>query len=408
MGGAAGLLQACGGGGDGSAAEAPLMAGDVQCENPLAANVKAAAVPANQVNLADYGGVPGASAANIKNAFNQAFAKLKSLGGGTLNVGAGTYNLGNQPSEVDVIAVSDLKNVVISGYGAQLTMNTTARGMPVFLSFYNPNNVTVAGMRFYDAGTNLNVEWQGAVCISVDTSVACSGFTTVDCVAENVGTFFRSMPSANYTGTGFDIQGTVKTAYYGVNCNYNGRFSKCNLTCHNVRRAFIAYGTRDWDITVTGSADGTALGSNAYVCLTLENQWQVENCTVNLTMSGNARQYLGLVHFYHQGPKSTPYYMRNVTANVTMNNVAGSTSMFLFDHEPPPYGVIASSTTSTWEQITLTGTVVGSYAGRIVSNPTVSTGSTNSISVASNLAAMENMSALPKYFKVFTPPQCKA
>jgi hypothetical protein len=77
------------------------------------------------VHLADFGGVPSASRASIIAAFDQAFRYLKEQGGGVLEVGAGSYNLGPY-SGGTAIAVSDLRNVLISGYGAQLTMRTVA------------------------------------------------------------------------------------------------------------------------------------------------------------------------------------------------------------------------------------------------------------------------------------------
>jgi hypothetical protein len=369
-----------------------------------------AAIPSGVVNLADYGGTPGASPSAVISAFNQAFNQLKNMGGGTLNIAAGTYSLGNQPSEVIVIGVNDLRNVLISGYGAKITMNTTAStGMPVFLHFQNPNNVTIAGLSFQDFGTNLSVNWKGGVCISVNTTVACSGFKTVDCLAESVGTFWRSMPSTRYTLTNCDINATVRTAYYGLNCNYNGRFSKCNLNTTNVRRAFIAYGTRDWEIVVNGSADGVALGSNAYLEMVPDAVSPVENVKIYLTMTGNVSKYLGLVHFYHQGPTGTFQYCRNVKAHVVFNNVSGTGNMFIFDHEYPA-GTIPSTTIRSFEQITLTGSINGgSFGGRIISNPSVSSASTNLVNVSSTFSTYQNLGALPGYFKVFTPStQCPA
>ncbi|MDB5762877.1 MAG: hypothetical protein JWQ21_1872, partial [Herminiimonas sp.] len=45
----------------------------------------------------------------------------------------------------------------------------------------------------------------------------------------------------------------------------------------------------------------------------------------------------------------------------------------------------------------------------MITNRSVSTGSTNLVRVANNLAALQNMSLLPNYFQVFTPPtQCSA
>ncbi|MDB5762881.1 MAG: hypothetical protein JWQ21_1876, partial [Herminiimonas sp.] len=68
---ATGLLQACGGGASGREEVASS-----QGVTLLADSTVVTSVPPNQVNLADYGGVPGAAAATIKSAFTQAFTRL--------------------------------------------------------------------------------------------------------------------------------------------------------------------------------------------------------------------------------------------------------------------------------------------------------------------------------------------
>lgn len=141
-----------------------------------------------------------------------------------------SYNLGSASSGNYLIQISDLKNAAISGYGAQLSMTTTAQVMLAILGFTNPSNVTVAGLSFTDYGTNLNVNWQGAVCISIDTTINVSKFKMVDIVADKVLSLVRSMLGTYYTGTEFDISGTVKNSYYGLTAQYTGRFSKANIT----------------------------------------------------------------------------------------------------------------------------------------------------------------------------------
>jgi hypothetical protein len=413
--GAAGLLQACGGGGsidDASASEqpsaAPAAAGAPEQASMHAAStvVTPAAIPSHQVNLADFGGAPTAAPATIVSAFVQAFARLKSLGGGTLIVPPGTYHIGSYAGTTNAIAVNDLQNVLISAYDAKLTMTTTS-STPAFLHFENPNNVTVAGMSFFDHGTNLNINWQGGVCISVNTTYARQGFKTVDCLAESVVIFFRTY--GNYTLTGCDINGTVRNSYYGVNPNYNGSFSKCNVTCDRVRRGFLAYGTRNWDVTLKCNSVAGALGSNGFVDFIPDATWPVENCTLHLIVTGDASPYRSYVNFYHQGDAGARQHMRNVKVHVELNNVTGApgAGVFWFIHEPPAVGV-ASSTIRTWEQMVLSGSVAGAFAGAIISNPTLSTGTTNLVHVESALAAHQNMSALPGYFKVFTAAQCSA
>jgi hypothetical protein len=408
--GATGLLQACGG----ASEDASLAAGNSATAGSAAGGQFAATtttvttpapIPANQVNLADFGGVPGASSGAIINAFNQAFAKLKSLGGGTLNIGSGVYDLGSRGPET-VINVSSLQNVLISGYGAQLTMTTNQVTTPTFLQFTNPNNVTVAGLAFKDFGCDLNTNWRGAICLLVQTTMARSGFKTVDCVADNVVTFLRSdQRNSPYTFTGYDVQGTVRNAYYGIQMLRDGRYSKCNLTCTNVRRAFISHGARDWNVNVTTNRTGGP-GSNAHVVFSAFPDAPVQDCKANIIASGALNGYATLGEIIHQGVDGSYSVGRNVKFNFTINNAtsAASTGVISFTAEPEsglPAGGIRSSTAGAFENIEVRGTVNGAYNGRMVANPSISRASTNLIRVASNLAAFQKMNALPAYFKLF-------
>jgi hypothetical protein len=418
--GATGLLQACGGGsadsGDDVTAVAQPTASTsgettLLAESAVGGVTTPAPIPSHVVNLANYGGVPGAAPATIISAFNQAFNQLKGLGGGTLTVGAGVYNFGTL-SGGTAVTVSDLQNVLISAYGAQLTMainttDSTARGTvtPQFLQFNNPNNITVAGLAFKGIGTNIGMR-NGPLCLFINSTRACSRFKTVDCAADNVIRFLGAQQPHGintYTFEGIDVHATVRNAYYGVSPQFNGNNSKVNLTVHNVRRAFIGYGIRNWDVTVNGSADGVALGSNAFIELAADDRGYVDTVKVNLVVTGNLRNYRGLVTFYHQSSSTVSKSIRNVKANVTLNNVTGAaTTVFLFPYEVPNSGVFASTTINTWEQIQLNANVIGSYNGTMIQNPSVSSRTTNSIYVANNLVAYQKANALPVYFKVFT------
>ncbi|OWW18559.1 hypothetical protein [Noviherbaspirillum denitrificans] len=421
--GASSLLQACGGGSaedigsTASAANASSASGATGATNVYAAETTVVTtprpIPANVVRLADYGGVPGAAAATIISAFNQALTQLKGLGGGTLQVGPGVYDFGTRGAGTLVYA-SGLSNVLISAYGAQMTMTTTADTAivtPVFFTFNNPNNITIAGMSFKDygainSGASAN---HGLICINITSSVSCSGFKTVDVVADSVvRLLMASQPdTGRYTFEGFDLHGTVKNAYYGAGCIFNGANSKVNLTVHNVRRAFIGYGLRNWDLTINASADGIWPGSNAFVEIAADNRESADTVKVNLTATGNMKNYVGLVNFYMQGSSTSATHIRNVKANVTLNNVTSPAgAVFLFPYEAPSTGVFASTTLAAWEQIQLNAAVVGSYTGTFIKNPSISSASTTSINVASGLAARQNMSALPNYFHVIT--QCSA
>lgn len=180
-----------------------------------------------------------------------------------------------------------------------------------------------------------------------------------------------------------------------------------NLTIHNVCRAFIGYGLRNWELNINASADGTWPGSNAFVEIAADNRQSADTVKVNLTATGNMKNYVGLVNFYLQGSSTTATRIRNVKANVTLNNVTSPAgAVFLFPYEAPGTGVFASTTVGAWEQIQLNATVVGSYSGTYIKNPSVSSASSTSINVASGLASRQNISLLPRYFHTIT--QCTA
>ncbi len=362
-----------------------------------------AQIPANVLNLADFGGIPGASGAAIIAAFNQAFSLLKTLGGGSLVVPPGTYNLGTYADGIYLIGVSELQNVEISGYGATLEMTTAAPTITVFFNFRNPSNVTFKGLSFYDHGADLSVTWRGAVCFDVYTTRPCSGFRTVDCSADHVHNFFRSFAQGadKYTLSGCDLHATIKNCYYGLNLKYNGRFSRCDISCTAVRRGFIGYGMKDWDITMRCDSSNEALGSNGFISLVNSTGDFSENCSIRLAVTGSTYPYSALIHFYHQAPGDSEYF-RYIRADAQLDsNVEGDATLFLFDHAL--LTGIAPTTLRTFDEIYLTGAIAGTHAGKIIDNPSVSVGKPNAIWLSSVLSGQQDLSQLPAYIKTFDP-----
>lgn len=362
-----------------------------------------AQIPGNFLNLADFGGIPGANSAAIISAFNQAFGLLKSLGGGSLLIPPGTYDLGSYTDGIYLIGVKDLQNVEISGYGATLEMTTAAPTITVFFNFQNPSNVTFSGLSFYDHGTDLSVTWRGAVCFDVYTTRPCSGFRTVDCSADHVHNFFRSFAQGaeKYTLSECDLHATIKNCYYGLNLKYNGRFSRCDISCVAVRRGFIGYGMQDWDITMRCDSNNEAQGSNGFIALVNSTGDATENCSIKLAVTGSTYPYSSLIHFYHQAQGDTEYF-RNIRADAQLDsNAAGNATLFLFDHAL--LSGIAATTLRTFDEIYLTGNIAGAYAGKIIDDPSVSVGTPNAIWLSSVFSGRQDMSQLPAYIRMFDP-----
>lgn len=363
-----------------------------------AGSIKGADVPANSVRLADYGGVPGAGPAVLRNAFAQAFEALRAQGGGTLLVPAGLYDFGRYANSTSIISGNDLSDIAIFAYGATFKANTTARAMPHMFYFFNFHNITIAGARFTDSGFDPSVNWKGMYCAGIQASKASSGFRMVDCHAENVVGLFAANNNAatrDYIAD-VSIQGVVRHAYYGVGASFIREQVRVNLVCHNVRRAFIASGLKNAEIHVVGSSTADWPGSNGYVSLVSGGaaMGNVEDVRVTVDASG-AGIYGGYVHFYHQGPEAEGY-MRNIDATVNVTNVSSAPNLFIFDHE---VNGILSRTARIWDEIYLHGSVTGRFAGRVISNPSVSSFQ-GTVHIDANLASPAKMQGLPAYFRV--------
>lgn len=367
----------------------------------------------NFLNFSDFGGVPSATSPVLLAAFDAAFAKLKKLGGGVLLVSPGDYDLGNYSASSHVISIYDLSNVLISAYGARFQATSKAAITPFLFVFHNPNNVVMAGANFIDLGFNESAwlshgRW-GMFCVCVDSKTICGNFKLVDCYATNVTALYSNDSRSNK----FKVKNVVienckvTNAYYGVAVLYPGEnLSVRNLICQDVLRGFISYGSKNVDMDIKLHCSANFAGSNGFIELACEgsNEGDVENVRIKLDVSG-VESHTGLVHFYHQ-QKDSPGSIKNVNANVNVNQLTtegknaklGKLNIFVFDHELPSTAILAS-TKRVWDQITLSGKVVGSISGDIISAPTVSQ-TPGVLIIDDNLSARVNLSVLATKFKI--------
>lgn len=359
------------------------------------------------VTLASYGGLPTASGGTVaatRTAFTNALNFLQSNGGGKLIVGPGTYDMGS--SSVNGFAYvgswSNLSNISIEGPGATFLCNTTAVVMPIFFYFTNCSNMRITGLHFMDSGFDPTVNWKGAVCVALDTSVPKSGFY-MDCTATGVLTLFRADSNPYYVMSGFDIRGTITNGYYGVNPNYSGgsgATNQCDITCINVRRAFISYGCKKWNIKINGSNTNTSYpGSNGFCSVIPETPTEtVEDVNVTINYSGYSI-HSKLFHLYNQGNVNDGAQVKRVNATINLSNVSGIDCFpFYIDHEGS--GGPIATTNREWSDIVFDGSVVGALPSNwtMISNPTVSTDPQTSFRVKAGIAANVNFAALPSYF----------
>jgi len=329
-----------------------------------------AVVPPAIVNLAEFGGIPGVGRFRLIDAFNQAFAALKSNGGGTLFVPAGVYDFGLYAEHAYIILCRNLRNVAISAYGATFMATTSAKVTPNMFYFFNFDNITIAGASFIDSGFNASVNWQGMYCVGIQADRASSGFRMVDCYAERVVGLLASNNNAasrRYLSN-VSVQGEVRYSYYGVGASFIRENVNVELVCHNVRRAIVASSLRNAAIVIFASSSSNWPGSNGLVSLATSgaSSGNVENVRVQVAVSGECI-HSAYIHFYHQGPEVAGY-MRNIDATVNVIDSDSTGTLFLFDHE---IDGVQSKTQRTWDRISLHGRVAGNFRGRIIVNTSV-------------------------------------
>lgn len=364
----------------------------------------AAPVPGVTVSLADFSGRPGATRSMLAAAFRQGLAALMEAGGGTLLVPPGTYDLGVLDGPEEILLCRDLRDVVISAYGAVFVANTVRPVMPHMFYFYNFSNVTLAGATFVDHGFFPWIDWQGMYCVGIQADRPSSGMRLVDCRAEHVLGMLASNNDAagRHLLSDIHVQGEIRHAYYGVGANYIAGRVSVDLDCHNVRRAFIAYAARHADVVVRTSATRAWPGSNGLVALVCAGTrlGDVEHVRVRIDVSGDCI-HGSYVHFYHQGPEPEGA-MRDIDATVNILGRQSLAAMFLFDHDN--HGV-QPRTARQWDRICLHGALAAGSSGRVVDNPSASTAS-GTVYLDRNLAGPAG--TVPAGFRVALAPSVSA
>jgi hypothetical protein len=359
-------------------------------------------VPTNQVSVKTFGAVPGASPQAIRNGFNQAFQAIKSLGGGTVYVPPGQYDFGvaNDGDTGFMIQATDLNKVALLGYGVTLVWNTTVILQTNLLCLYNPQDVIVMGVSFFDRGFDPAYEWKGGHAITLFHDKVCSNFTTVDIAAENCLSLCKILPAVEGAQFGFTnakIHGSATYCFYGVTANFTGRYSELDLTCSAVRRGWIAYGARDWKVKIRCHGVN-GMGSNGFLDPIAYTNAPCENISVDLYVTGSVDWYVSLMQYYNQGDAAS--YYRNVDCKITLDNVYGVTRMFLFQHQIGEE--ILSSSDRPYEQCYLSGEIIGNFDGTVVRSNTLSTATTNEIVINESFEGHQDFSTLPAYFRFGT------
>lgn len=365
-----------------------------------------AGFPANAVNLATFGGVPGATRAAMISAFGQAYDALEAQGGGILDIDPGEYDFGAGPDQGNfLIGRVGLANICIRGYGATLSCATDTLRSGAILSFMNPSNIAIMGLAFHDRGYDRAVEWKGAKAIETYCTAPTVGFKVIDVEAESCVAMFYSGAEVGsyYSLSGVEVSGWATNCYYGVDSNQNCSGTKVDIVCHNVRRALIAYGSQNWDVRIASSADAQFIGSNGLVDFIAQPGYTCDNIKIDLHVSGYT-PYSSLFKLYGQGDGVSAY--NHIRACVRVANAIGDSPLFETHHASS--NGVEPTTGFVFADVDLTGSIAGSYDGPIILNSSQSTDPSTQIRLSRAFFGLNGATALPSYYSFFTPPDMRA
>lgn len=171
------------------------------------------------------------------------------------------------PTGLTACTLSAMSNVTIRGR-ARIVSNTSVISIPVIFLLQDCNQVTVDGLRFYDTGANISVDFQGPWAIYATTTTAndCGAIHVKDVETQNIlGPFAAVL----WTGTG-RVRGIHFTnlkadaCYYGTpSLQENGDAVTGSVIVNNCRRAGFPYGISGVNMTYDIWHDAVAVGANA-------------------------------------------------------------------------------------------------------------------------------------------------
>lgn len=371
---------------------------------PVASATPKGTIPATTVSLATYGGVPGATAAVNRQALVDAWDAIRTAGGGTITVPAGTYDMGEGNNGYQV-TLDLCDNVMIDAYGATFSFASTSGGIPVLLLFAQCNNVNIYGLRFVDTTSNLEVTDHGVIAAGYGgfSGLTFSGFKMYDCEGQGLLSMCRTEGDA-YSVSGISVHATLTGCYYGINNSNNGRNSEAFLTTNGCRRAIIMTGTSGWDIVVDHTPT-IALQSNAFVSLYTADAAasSIEDMNVWLTIRGAMAYHASAITLQHQAEavSSSPPLIDNVAVKLTVENLTSIGKLVWFvSYEP----AIVANTARIWSGIRLSGSVDAASqtlaTNNVINSESASTNGASGVVMSAQLAALQSLAGLPAYFTV--------
>jgi hypothetical protein len=315
------------------------------------------------VKSGPFGAISGDNSANgtiNKTAFANALATLTAAGGGTLLIPYGIYHFGNRSLDEILMDLDTPANIRVLSQHALLRMNTTDNSRPRFFRCKNPDGLIFDGIRFDDTGSDITVDWRGAVCLEFWGSGSAGfhgGIEIRNCLADDVVTFLDCNGTTDHRIRDIWLSNCrVRDSYYGINCRENGDGIRGSLRCENVRRAYFPYGVTDHNLEISIYHNGVGVGANS-ACLIKRYARDTKNIKLSTRFFGSAAQYNTAVTLEHEPAVTGTGVIEDIDLDIKISgDIASANAMTpLRFRSFDSGGSLETTTTNRWDNISLRG-----------------------------------------------------
>lgn len=268
-------------------------------------------LPVGYVDRYKTNAVPGTT--DMTQPINVAVQVAKQQGGGEVvfQPGADYFVVPTPtgPTGVTAISLVSMNNVYVRGRGARIISNTPVISIPVIWLLQDCNQITIEGLRGYDTGANITVDFQGPWFIYATTATAndCGGINVRDVQVQNL---LGPIAVTLTTGTG-RVRGVHFTnlkadaCYYGTpSLQENGDGVTGSVIVNNCRRAGFPYGVSGGDLTYDIWHDAVSAGANATLDFKRYKR-DTSGLKIRASFHGSPVQFGSIVNFEIQATLGT-------------------------------------------------------------------------------------------------------
>lgn len=336
---------------------------------PLILHAAAAAARMPTINVRDVGAFGNGKMSDlraVREAIRQAAERSR---GATVFFPPGDYFLGAADNAA-LITAAGLHNVRLVGERATISCRSV-NGQSSMLLLAGCRNVLVEGLAFRDHGMDRDVNWLGAVALSIGNGplAGSEGIEVRDCRFESVlGAVACIRPDGRSRCTDIVLKNlSINRSYYGLGFQDNGdNVTARDIRCDDVKRSYFPYGVSRHDIVLETRNNATGYTDVLVKCYRHETAGLRIRVKVRGKRGGDAIVALDNQHEKGYG------VIRDIEVDLDVDDVDCKLDSVVLIRSFDPRANVETRTGNRWDRIAIDGEVRVCERTRLVEVATVS------------------------------------